>query len=96
MSVKKTGQMSFVEALRGASSRCSRGGRTNPVLPLQLQLYHRLIARRRAAVETTFYNLQRRMGLSAIRYIGLTEAKAQVTLAAIAFNMRRWTVLRPA
>ena len=36
------------------------------------------------------------MGLTAIRYIGLTKASAQVTLAAMAFNLRRWAVLVPA
>jgi IS5 family transposase len=29
------------------------------------------------------------MRLTCIRYVGLTKAAAQVTLAAIAFNMRR-------
>jgi IS5 family transposase len=33
------------------------------------------------------------MGLSVIRYIGLTKASAQVLLAAMAFNMRRWVTL---
>ncbi|MGD9740489.1 MAG: transposase, partial [Geminicoccaceae bacterium] len=46
--------------------------------------------------ETTFATWKRRMGLSAVRYIGLTKARAQVTLTAIAFNLRRWARLRPA
>ena len=58
--------------------------------------YNRLISRRRAAVETTFATLKRRMGLTSIRYIGLTKASAQVLFAAIAFNMRRWVALAPA
>jgi IS5 family transposase len=33
------------------------------------------------------------MGLSVIRYRGLVKAHAQVLIAAIAFNMRRWAVL---
>ena len=55
-----------------------------------------LIARRRAAVETTFATLKRRMGLGVIRYRGLAKARAQVLVAAIAFNLRRWTALSPA
>ncbi len=39
---------------------------------------------------------RRRMGLTAIRYIGLAKASAQITLAAMAFNLRRWAVLAPA
>ncbi|WP_145723533.1 transposase, partial [Mesorhizobium tianshanense] len=52
-----------------------------------------LIARRRAAVETTFATLKRRMKLTTIRYVGLAKAAAQVTMAAIAFNMRRWAAI---
>jgi IS5 family transposase len=33
------------------------------------------------------------MKLTVIRYIGLVKAQAQVTMAAIAFNMRRWAVI---
>jgi IS5 family transposase len=36
------------------------------------------------------------MGLTAIRYIGLAKASAQVTLAAMAFNLRRWAAIAPA
>ena len=56
----------------------------------------RLISRRRAAVETTFATLKRRMGLTHIRYIGLTKANAQVILAAMAFNLRLSVTLSPA
>jgi len=56
---------------------------------------NRLIARRRAAVETTFATWKNRMRFTAIRYVGLVKASAQVLLAAIAFNMRRWVVLTP-
>ncbi|MCZ7503131.1 IS5/IS1182 family transposase, partial [Agrobacterium rhizogenes] len=34
-----------------------------------------------------------RMGLGVIRYRGLIKASAQVLLAAMAFNMRRWVTL---
>jgi IS5 family transposase len=73
-----------------------RPNRHHPKLPPRLALYNRLIAKRRFAVETTFATLKRRMGLRAIRYIGLAKATAQITLAAMAFNMRRWVTLQPA
>lgn len=72
-----------------------RPNKHHPKLPARLERYNRLIARRRAAVETTFATLKRRMHLHAIRYIGLAKASAQVLLAAIAFNMRRWAALTP-
>jgi IS5 family transposase len=88
------------EAARKAMGKKHRLARRptkhHPVLPPRMQLYNRLIARRRAAVETTFATLKRRMGLTAIRYIGLAKASAQVLLAAMAFNMRRWVTLNPA
>ena len=68
-----------------------RPNKHHPELPPRLKRYNRLIARRRAAVETTFATLKNRMGLSAIRYVGLAKARAQVLIAAMAFNMRRWT-----
>jgi transposase, IS5 family len=82
---------------RGIKARLARRpNKHHPELPPRLKLYNRLIARRRAAVETTFATLKRRMGLTAIRYIGLAKASGQVLMAAIAFNLRRWAVLRPA
>jgi IS5 family transposase len=82
---------------RGVKPRLARRANKNhPQLPPRLKLYNRLIARRRAAVETTFATLKRRMGLTAIRYIGLAKASAQVLMAAMAFNMRRWLTLAPA
>jgi IS5 family transposase len=70
-----------------------RPNRHHRELPARLKWYNRLIARRRAAVETTFATLKNRMGLSVIRYVGLAKASAQVTLAAIAFNLRRWVAI---
>jgi IS5 family transposase len=82
---------------RGVKARLSRRPNKNhPLLPPRLKRYNRLIARRRSAVETTFATWKRRMGLTAIRYIGLAKASAQVLLVAMAFNMRRWTTLAPA
>ena len=66
------------------------------MLPPRLKRYNRLIARRRAAVETTFATWKRRMRFTAIRYVGLAKAAAQVTLVALAFNLRRWHALSPA
>jgi IS5 family transposase len=82
---------------RGVKPRLMRrANKHHRKLPPRLARYNRLIARRRAAVETTFATLKRRMGLTAIRYLGLTKAHAQVLLAAMAFNLRRWATLAPA
>jgi IS5 family transposase len=72
-----------------------RANKHHPELPAKLKQLNALIASRRFAVETTFATFKRRMGLSAIRYRGLRKAHAQVLIAAIAFNMRRWAVLTP-
>jgi IS5 family transposase len=82
---------------RGVKARLMRRpNKHHPELAARLKLYNRLIARRRAAVETTFATLKRRMGLTHIRYRGLNKAAAQVLLAAFAFNLRRWVRLAPA
>jgi IS5 family transposase len=70
-----------------------RPNKHHPELPQRLKRYNRLLARHRAAVETTFATLKNRMRLTVIRYVGLAKATAQITLAAIAFNMRRWAAL---
>lgn len=72
-----------------------RPNRHHPVLPPRLKDYNRLIARQRAAVETTFATLKNRMQLKLIRYRGLIKASAQITLAAMAFNLRRWAAITP-
>jgi len=72
-----------------------RPNKHHPELPPRLKRYNRLIARRRAAVETTFATLKQRMRLTRIRYVGLVKASAQITLAAIAFNLRRWAAITP-
>jgi len=82
---------------RGIKPRLARRANKNhPQLPPRLKLYNRLIARRRSAVETLWATWKRRMGLNAIRYLGLEKAAAQVMLTAIAFNMRRWVTLAAA
>jgi IS5 family transposase len=79
---------------RGIKPRLARrANRHHPELSPRLKLYNRLIARRRAAVETTFATLKQRMKLNLIRYRGLTKASAQITLCAIAFNLRRWAAI---
>lgn len=70
-----------------------RANRHHRELSPRLKRYNQLIARRRAAVETTFATLKHRMKLTLIRYRGLTKAAAQITLAAIAFNLRRWVAI---
>jgi IS5 family transposase len=81
---------------RGMKPRLARrANKHHPELPPRLKRYNSLIARRRAAVETTFATLKRRMKLTSIRYVGLAKAEAQVLMAAIAFNMRRWAAITP-
>ena len=80
---------------QGIKPRIARRGNKHHRLPPRLVRYNRLIARRRAAVETTFATFKQRMRLTAIRYVGLVKASAQITLAAIAFNLRRWTAITP-
>lgn len=79
---------------RGIKPRLARrANRHHPELSPRLKHYNRLIARRRAAVETTFATLKNRMKFTRIRYVGLLKASAQVTLSAIAFNLRRWAAI---
>jgi IS5 family transposase len=78
---------------RSIKPRLMRRANKHHALSPRLKRYNGLIARQRWAVETTFATLKRRMGLSVIRYVGLTKASGQVLLAAMAFNMRRWAAL---
>lgn len=82
-------------ALKDQGIKCRLMRRPNQYHPLspRLQKLNTLISRQRSAVETTFATLKRRMRLAAIRYVGHLKAEAQVTLAAIAFNMRRWAAI---
>ncbi|MBN9237366.1 IS5 family transposase [Mesorhizobium sp. YL-MeA3-2017] len=77
----------------GKTVRIARRPNKHHPLSERLKRYNRLIARRRSAVETTFATLKNRMKLTTIRYVGLAKAAAQVTMAAIAFNMRRWATI---
>jgi IS5 family transposase len=81
---------------KGVKARIMRRpNKHHPTLPPRLKTYNRLIARHRAAVETTFATLKNRMRLTAIRYVGLAKASGQIVMAAIAFNLRRWAALTP-
>lgn len=73
-----------------------RPNKHHPRLPERLQRYNRLIARQRAAVETTFATWKRRMNFSRVRYIGLAKTTGQVILTAMAFNLRRLAALQHA
>lgn len=77
----------------GKKPRIARRPNRHHPLADRLKRYNRLIARRRAAVETTFATLKNRMRLTRIRYVGLTKASAQILLCAIAFNLRRWAAI---
>ena len=80
---------------RGIKPRLMRRpNKHHPQLPPRLARLNRLIARRRAAVETTFATWKRRMGLTGIRYLGLTKASGQMLMVAMAFNLRRWAALQ--
>ena len=81
---------------RGVKARLARRpNKHHPDLPPRLKRYNRLIARRRAAVETTFATWKNRMRFVRIRYVGLVKATAQIMLAAISFNLRRWAAITP-
>jgi transposase, IS5 family len=79
----------------GRKARIARRPNKHHDLPPRLRHYNRLIARRRAAIETTFATLKNRMRLKTIRYVGLIKASAQILLCAIAFNLRRWAAIAP-
>lgn len=78
---------------KGVKPRLVRRANKHHPLSPRFKRYNRLISRRRAAVETTFATLKNRMKLTTIRYVGLAKACAQVLIAAMAFNMRRWTCI---
>jgi IS5 family transposase len=81
---------------RGVKPRLMRRANKHHALSLRIKRYNRLISRTRAAVETTFATAKCRMGLTVIRYRGLAKASAQITMVAIAFNLRRWARIAPA
>jgi IS5 family transposase len=60
-----------------------------PPLTRWQRQHNRLIAPIRAAVETVFAVLKRRLGYRSVRYFGLIKNRAHLFLLAIAYNMRR-------
>jgi IS5 family transposase len=77
----------------GVKPRLMRRPNQYHALTPRQQRFNDLIARRRAAVETTFATWKRRMGLARVRYFGLTKVAAQIMMTAIAFNLRRAATL---
>lgn len=77
----------------GVKPRLMRRPSQHHALTPRQQRLNDLIARRRAAVETTFATWKRRMGLTRARYLGLAKVAGQVLLTAMAFNLRRLAVL---
>ena len=67
-----------------------------PVLTPWQKRRNALIGPIRAGVEAVFATLKRRMGYTAVRYVGLVKNEAHLMLLAIAYNMRRAAVLTPA
>ncbi len=59
-----------------------------PISPWQKR-HNRRIAPIRAAVETVFAVLKRRLGYRAVRYFGLLKNQAHLLFLALAYNMRR-------
>jgi IS5 family transposase len=79
--------------LRGVKDRLMHRPSQYHALTPRQRRRNDLIARRRAAVETTFATWKRRMGFTRARYVGLAKVAGQVLLAALAFNLRRAAVL---
>lgn len=77
----------------GVKPRLMRRPNQHHALTPRQQRFNDLVARRRAAVETTFATWKRRMGLTRTRYVGLAKVAGQVLLTAMAFNLRRAAVL---
>lgn len=78
---------------QGVKDRLMRRPSQYHALTPRQQRRNDLIARRRAAVETTFATWKRRMGLVRARYVGLAKVAGQILMTALAFNLRRAAVL---
>src|SRR4051812_12098416 len=66
-----------------------------PPLTASQKRHNRLIGPVRAAVETVFATLKRRMAYTRVRYVGLVKNEAHLILLALAYNIRRAAVLGP-
>jgi IS5 family transposase len=78
---------------RGQASLLMRRANKHHALSAEHKAFNRAVSKRRWAVETTFATLKRWMGLGTIRYLGLQRATGQIVMAALTFNLKRWTVL---
>lgn len=78
---------------RGQACLLMRRANKHHALSEAQKAFNRSVSKRRWAVETTFATLKRWMGLRAIRYVGLPRATGQIVMAALAFNLKRWTSL---
>jgi IS5 family transposase len=79
--------------MRGQACLLMRRANKHHGLSEAEKAFNRAVSRRRWAVETTFATLKRWMGLGAIRYVGLARARGQIVMAALAFNLKRWTAI---
>lgn len=70
-----------------------RPNKHHPILPAALQAANRLIRPIRSRVETTFAIWKRHYGYTRVRYFGLGRNQTQLTLMAMASNLRRMLVL---
>jgi IS5 family transposase len=81
---------------RGVKPRImARPNKHHPILPPRWRRFNALIAKKRAAVETTFATWKRRMGLTRARYIGLAKTATHMLLVAFAFNLRKLAIVAP-
>jgi IS5 family transposase len=60
-----------------------------------MRAYNRMVSSTRARVETVFAVLKQHMGWRRCRYIGLRRNTTHVYLLALAYNLKRWTRLKP-
>lgn len=81
---------------RGIKPRMMRrANKHHPVLSPRWRRFNALAAKKRAEVETTFATWKRRMGLVRARYLGIAKNHAHFLLVALAFNMRKLTMVTP-
>ena len=70
-----------------------RPHKTHPQLPEHLLQRNKMLAKIRCRVETTFAIWKRHYGFWRVRYYGLARNQTQLTLLAIATNLKRMVVL---
>lgn len=81
---------------RGIKPRLMRrANKHHPILPPRWRRFNALVAKKRAAVETTFATWKRRMGLTRARYLGLAKTATHMLLVAFAFNLRKLAIVAP-